>query len=96
MSAVRYPTVLKTSTFSIKDCEKHFQYVCYLSNSTTKLKIISETNNTSRDIAQNITTFFNVGLVIVKRSEVKNFAPFFVPRIGLARAKPCYKLRSQN
>ena len=29
MSAVRYPTVLKTSTFSIKDCEKHFQYVCY-------------------------------------------------------------------
>ena len=46
MSAVRYPTVLKTSTFSIKDCEKHFQYVCYLSNSTTKLKIISQTNNT--------------------------------------------------
>ena len=46
MSAVRYPTVLKTSTFSIKDCEKHFQYVCYLSNSTTKLKRISQTNNT--------------------------------------------------
>ena len=46
MSAVRYPTVLKTSTFSIKDCEKHFQYVCYLSNSTTNLKRIYETNNT--------------------------------------------------
>ena len=52
MSAVRYPTVLKTSTFSIKDCEKHFQYVCYLSNSTTKLKRISETNNTPRDIVR--------------------------------------------
>ena len=29
MSAARSPTVLKTSTFSNKDCEKHFQYVCY-------------------------------------------------------------------
>ena len=46
MSAARHPTVLKTSTFSNKDCEKHFQYVCYLSNSNTKLKRISETNNT--------------------------------------------------
>ena len=46
MSAARHPTVLKTSTFSNKDCEKHFQYVCYLSNSFTKLKRISETNNT--------------------------------------------------
>ena len=46
MSAVRYPTVLKTSTFSIKDCEKHFQYVCYLSNSTTNLERIFQTNNT--------------------------------------------------
>ena len=52
MSAVRYPTVLKTSTFSIKDCEKHFQYVCYLSNSTTNLENISQTNNTPRDIAR--------------------------------------------
>ena len=46
MSAARHPTVLKTSTFSNKDCEKHFQYVCYLSNSNTKLKRISQTNNT--------------------------------------------------
>ena len=52
MSAARHPTALKTSTFSNKDCEKHFQYVCYLSNSTTKLKRISETNNTPRDIAR--------------------------------------------
>ena len=48
MSAARYPTVLKTSTFSNKDCEKHFQYVCYLSNSTTNLERISELNNTLR------------------------------------------------
>ena len=48
MSAVRYPIALKTVRFSIQDCEKHFQYVCYLSNSTTKLKIISETNNSLR------------------------------------------------
>ena len=31
---------------------KHFQYVCYLSNSTTKLSKFSETNNTLRDIVQ--------------------------------------------
>ena len=33
---------------SILGYRKHFQYVCYLSNSTTKLKRISETNNTLR------------------------------------------------
>ncbi len=46
MSAVRYPIALKTTTFSNKDRRKHFQYVCYLSNSTTKVSIFSETNNT--------------------------------------------------
>ena len=66
MSAVRYPTVLKTSTFSIKDCEKHFQYVCYLSNSTTKLKIFSETNNTLRDIAQNVTIFLMCDMKLIR------------------------------
>ena len=53
MSAVRYPTVLKTSTFSIKDCEKHFQYVCYLYNSITNLENISQTNNTHRGHCSN-------------------------------------------
>ena len=52
MSAVRYPIALKTVRFSIQDCEKHFQYVCYLSNSTTKLKRIFETNNTLRGTLQ--------------------------------------------
>ena len=66
MSAVRYPTVLKTSTFSIKDCEKHFQYVCYLFNSTTKLKIFSETNNTLRDIAQNVTIFLMYDMKLIR------------------------------
>ena len=66
MSAARYPTVLKTSTFSNKDCEKHFQYVCYLSNSTTKLKIFSETNNTLRDIAQNITIFLMYDMKLIR------------------------------
>ena len=46
MSAVRLSSLLKTSTFSNKDCEKHFQYVCYLYNSTTKLNIIFQTDNT--------------------------------------------------
>ena len=54
MSAARHPTVLKTSTFSIKDCEKHFQYVCYLSNSTTNLENISQTNNTAGGIVLDI------------------------------------------
>ena len=45
MSAVRYPTVLKTSTFSIKDRENTFKYVCYLSNSATKLSNILEMSN---------------------------------------------------
>ena len=47
MSAVRYPTVLKTSTFSIKDRENTFKYVCYLSNSATKLSNILEMSNNS-------------------------------------------------
>ena len=46
MSAVRLSSSLKTSTFSIKECEKHFQYVCYLADSTTKLSKIFRTNNT--------------------------------------------------
>ena len=46
MSAVRLPSSLKTSTFSCKDCEKHFQYVRYLSDSATNVKIIFETDNT--------------------------------------------------
>ena len=48
MSAARYPTVLKPSTFSNKDCEKHFQYVCYLSNCNRKFKRFSQTNLTLR------------------------------------------------
>ena len=43
---------MKTSTFSNKDYEKHFQYVRYLCNSITKLKNIFETNNTPWDIVQ--------------------------------------------
>ena len=41
MSAVRYPFILKTSTFSIQDLRKHFQYVRYLFDNIAKLKIIS-------------------------------------------------------
>ncbi len=51
MSAVRYPFILKTSTFSIQDLRKHFQYVRYLYNSIAKLKIIFETTTLFRDIA---------------------------------------------
>ena len=52
MSVVRYPWFLRNYHISILGHRKHFQYVCYLSNSTTKLKRISETNNTPRDIAR--------------------------------------------
>ena len=47
-----YPLLQKTSTFSTRIKRKHFQYVCRGNNTydTTKLKIISETNNTRRDI----------------------------------------------
>ncbi len=46
-SAIRCPTALKTSTFSLKDSAKTLsKYVRYLVNSTTKLKRISKTNNT--------------------------------------------------
>ena len=48
---------MKTSTFSIQDCEKHFRkYVRRKSDTdshyfdTTKLRKISETNNTHGDI----------------------------------------------
>ena len=51
MSAVRYPFILKTSTFSIQDLRKHFLYVRYLYNSIAKLKIIFETTTLFRDIA---------------------------------------------
>ena len=46
MSAVRHPFAFENYHISIIGHRKHFQYVCYLSNSTTKLKRISETNNT--------------------------------------------------
>ena len=58
MSAVRYPTVLKTSTFSIKDCEKHFQYVCYSIRIALQIyKIFPKRTTLLRDIVQKITTF---------------------------------------
>mgnify|MGYP003291865484 CR=1 FL=1 len=52
MSAVRHPTVLKTSTFSCKDNENTFNMSAIYPNSTTKLKIFSETNNTLRGTLQ--------------------------------------------
>ena len=38
MSAIRLSSLLKISTFSNKDCEKHFLYVCYSYDSVTKLE----------------------------------------------------------
>ena len=55
MSAVRYPIALKTVRFSIQDCENTFVKYVRRKSSTdshyfdiTKLKRISETNNTPR------------------------------------------------
>ena len=48
--------------------EKHFQYVCYLSNSTTKLKIIFEMNNTLWGHCSNI--ILRNGSAIKAQSEI--------------------------
>ena len=52
MSAVRHPTVLKTSTFSIKDCENTFNMSAIYPIALENLKIISKTNNTLWDIVR--------------------------------------------
>ena len=46
MSAVRCPTVLKTSTFSIKDCENTFNMSAITWIAPQRYKNISETDNT--------------------------------------------------
>ena len=46
MSVVRHPTVLKTSTFSIKDQENTFYMSATLPNNITKLDFFLETSNT--------------------------------------------------
>ena len=40
MSAVRMPSCIENFHIFLERPRKHFQYVCYLSNSITKLKII--------------------------------------------------------
>ena len=48
MSAIRSPSLMKTSTFSIQDCENTFNMSSSGAepNDTTNLENISETNNT--------------------------------------------------
>ena len=48
MSAIRLSSSFENFHIFLQGLRKHFQYVCYQCNSTTKLKIISETNNTHR------------------------------------------------
>ena len=69
MSAARLSFDLENFHIFNKDIsEKHFQYVCYLSNSTTKLKIIFEMNNTLWGHCSNI--ILRNGSAIKAQSEI--------------------------
>ena len=46
MSVAHHPFAFENYHIFNKESEKHFQYVCYLTDSTTNLENISETNNT--------------------------------------------------
>ena len=54
MSAIRSPSLMKTSTFSIQDCENTFNMSSSGAepNDTTNLENISETNNTLQGIVR--------------------------------------------
>ena len=52
MSAIRSSSCTENFHIFLEGLRKHFQYVCYLSNSTTNLSKFSETNNTLRDIVR--------------------------------------------